>query len=169
MKRRLKRRLTRIGESLRVVLNASPLIVLAELGVLEDAVGELFVEAEVPCGVLAELGRKKDEVFYAVMDLVRRELLRIEEVSRSFPRLGLGESSAILVALEKGKVVVLDDKRARRLARELGLEVIGTLSVLRRLYEIGALKMSREQLYIRLLNMGFYVRKHVFDKVFAKD
>ena len=55
--------------------------------------------------------------------------IRVEDVKKRLPRLGLGESSAILLALTKNKVVVLDDKRARRLARELGLEVIGTLSI----------------------------------------
>jgi predicted nucleic acid-binding protein len=104
-----------------------------------------------------------------VLELVERGLIRVEEVSRSLPRLGLGESSAILLALEKGKIVVLDDKRARRLARELGLEVIGTLSILKRLYEMGALKMSIEAVYVRLLEIGFYVKRDLFNKVFNRD
>ena len=161
--------MTRIGRSLKVVLNTSPLIVLARLSVLDEAIRRVFAETEVPRGVIVELERKRDEVYHVVMDLVRKKLLQIEEVSQSFPRLGLGESSAILVALERDKIVVLDDKRARRLARELGLEVVGTLSILRRLYETGALKMSLEQLYIRLLDIGFYIKKSIFDKIFAKN
>ncbi len=161
--------MTRIGESLRVVLNTSPIIVLTKLGVLEDTIRHVFTDTEIPRGVLLELGRRRDEVYHAVLDLIGKGLLQVEEVSRSFPRLGLGESSAILVALERNKIVILDDKKARRLARELGLEVIGTLSVLRRLYEIGILKMNREQLYIRLLNTGFYIRKSIFDKIFVED
>ncbi|OYT31871.1 MAG: hypothetical protein B6U94_01575 [Thermofilum sp. ex4484_79] len=69
------------------------------------------------------------------MRYVNEGRIHVDNVKRRFPRLGLGESSAILLALEKDKIVVLDDKRARRLARELGLEVIGTFSVLKKLHE----------------------------------
>ena len=48
----------RIGESLRVVLNTSPIIILTKLGVLERAL-DLFSEVEVPDEVLEELKRKK--------------------------------------------------------------------------------------------------------------
>ena len=152
--------------SLRVVLNTSPLIVLSKLGLLELALTELFYEAQIPQGVLSELGRKDDAVYHLVIDLVRRGLLKVEEVSVSFPRLGVGESSAILVALNKGKVAVIDDKRARRLARELGLEVIGTIAILRELYERGYLKMTIEELYIKLLDLGFYIKKDSYNKIF---
>ena len=152
--------------SLRVVLNTSPLIVLSKLGLLELALTELFSEAQLPLGVLSELGRKDDAVYHLVKDMVRRGLLKVEEVSVAFPRLGVGESSAILVALNKGKVVVLDDKRARRLARELGLEVIGTLAILRELYEQGYIKMTIEELYIKLLDLGFYIKRDIYNKIF---
>ncbi len=98
--------------------------------------------------------------------MVRRGLLGVEEVSVAFPRLGVGESSAILVALNKGKVVVLDDKRARRLAHELGLEVIGTLVILRELYEQGYIKMTIDELYIKLLDLGFYIKRDIYNKIF---
>ena len=134
--------------SLRVVLNTSPLIVLSKLGLLELALTELFSEAQLPQGVLSELGRKNDAVYHLAKDLVRRGLLRVEKVSVAFPRLGVGESSAILVALNKGKIAVIDDKKARRLARELGLEVIGTLAILRELYERGCINNdNRRTLY----------------------
>ena len=48
----------RTEESLRVVLNTSPIIILTKLGVLEKAL-DLFSEVEVPDGVLEELRRKK--------------------------------------------------------------------------------------------------------------
>jgi len=57
-----------------------------------------------------------------VKTLVEKGQLYIEEASQAFPQLGLGESSVILVALNKGKVVVLNDKKARRLVRELGVK-----------------------------------------------
>jgi len=155
--------------SLRAVLDTSSIIVLARLGVLEDAITKIFAEIEIPRGVLIELERKKDEVYHTILDLVERGLIKIEEVVKRFPRLGMGESSAIFTALEKNEIVVLDDKRARKFARELGLEVLGTLSILRRLYEVDALRIDRYKLYIKLIEMGFYIKKEVFDKVFPNE
>ena len=165
MKRRLRKSYVRIRRSLRVVLNTSPIIVLVELGILSETLN-LFSEVEVPSGVLEELERKKDEVYQELTRAISEGRIRVEDVKRRLPRLGLGESSAILLALTRGKIVVLDDKRARRLARELGLEVIGTLSVLKKLHESGALAETPSTIYRRLIEIGFYIDKKLFDKVF---
>ena len=154
-------------ESLRVVLNTSPIIVLVRPGLLRKVL-DLFNDVEVPNGVLVEVERKKNEVYRELMGVIGEGKIRIGEVVKSFPRLGLGESSAIFLALNEGKIVVLDDKKARKLARDLGLEVIGTLSILKRLYEKGALAEQPSTIYRRLIEIGFYVDKKLFDKIFEE-
>ncbi len=154
-----------IRKSLKAVLNTSPIIVLVKLGVLNETLN-LFSEVEVPSGVLEELGRKKDEVYQELKGAISEGRIRVEGSKRRLPRLGLGESSAILLALTKDKIAVLDDRRARRLARELGLEVMGTLSILKKLYENGALAETPNKIYRHLIEIGFYIDKRLFDKVF---
>lgn len=45
--------------------------------------------------------------------------------------LGVGESEAISLALEvQARLLLLDDRPARRLAQALGLSIIGTLGIL---------------------------------------
>lgn len=158
----------RTRESLRIVFNASPIIVLSKLGLLERALS-LFSEVEIPRGVLEEVGRKRDEVYQELTRLIAEGRIRVEEVEKRLPRLGLGEASAIILALAKNKIVVLDDRRARRLARELGLEVMGTLSILKKLYEEGALAGTLNTVYRRLTEIGFYVDKKLFDKIFEEE
>jgi predicted nucleic acid-binding protein len=52
--------------------------------------------------------------------------------------IGLGESSAIALAIETGNVLlIVDDKRARQFALSLGLEITGTLGLVIRAYEQG--------------------------------
>lgn len=102
---------------------------MAKLGLLEKAFS-LFSEVEIPHGVLEEVERKRDEVYQELTRLIAEGRIRVEKIRKRLPRLGLSESSAILLALVKNKIIVIDDKRARRLARELGLEVIGILSIL---------------------------------------
>lgn len=152
-------------ESLKAVFNSSPLIILAKLGLLE-MITHIFNKIEIPKTVLEEIKIKKDKVYNAVASLIESKKLHVEDVEKQFSRLGIGESSAIFLALIKEKIVVLDDKKARRLARELKLDVIGTLSVLKKLYEEGLLEIEPNSLYMRLVEMGFYVNKTLFDKIF---
>jgi len=52
--------------------------------------------------------------------------------------IGLGESSAIALALEtENALLIVDDKRARQFALSLGLEITGTLGLLIRAFENG--------------------------------
>ena len=46
--------------------------------------------------------------------------------------MGLGEASAISLALETEKsLIILDDKKARRYAQYMGLDIIGIIGLLR--------------------------------------
>jgi len=150
------------------VLNTSPIIVLVRLGLLRKAL-DLFSDVEVPNGVLVEVRRKRNEVYQELMEVISEGRIRVGKVMKSFPRLGLGESSAISLALNEGKIVVLDDKRARKLARDLGLEVIGTLSILKKLYEKGVLAKQPSTIYRHLVEIGFYIDRKLFDKIFEEE
>jgi predicted nucleic acid-binding protein len=55
--------------------------------------------------------------------------------------LGLGESSAIALALEvENALVVLDDKKARRYAQSIGLAFTGIVGVLSQAYRMGLIE-----------------------------
>ncbi len=161
--------MTHTGKSSRIVFNTSPLIVLAKLGLLEVSITSLFEEAQIPRGVLFELERKHDDVHTLIKTLIRERLLVVDEISVAFPRLGLGESSAILVGLNQGKIVVLDDRKARRVARDLGLKVIGTLGILRELYSLGLIKISKSEIYRRLLDLGFYIKHETLERIIGDE
>jgi len=166
IRKRLKRNLKRI-EKFSAVFNTSVLIVLAKLKYLND-VAALFKQVEVSRAVMKELSARKDEVYSRVKELVNRDVIKLEDVERDFPGLGRGESSTIFVALVKGKVAVLDDRKARRLARDLGITVLGTLALLKRLYEVGKLKESLEELYIKLTRLKFRIERYLFNKIFRE-
>ena len=52
-------------------------------------------------------------------------------------KLDVGESEAITLAIESGiKMIILDDKSARKIARNLGLDIIGTIGILIKLKEL---------------------------------
>ena len=148
--------------------NTSVVIVLSQLGYLEDAV-ELFREVELPLPVVEEVGLKKDSVYFRLKSLINRGLLKVEKVEKSFVGLGTGESSVIYLALIKGKVAVLDDKKARKLARQLEVPVIGTLSILKGLRKKGVLKETPSELYTKLIRLKFRVDRKILEKVLEND
>jgi len=71
--------------------------------------------------------------------------------------LGRGEREAIALALEtRADLVVLDDQQRRRVAREKGLSVAGTVGILIEAREQGRIPSVRRELD-RLIEAGMWV------------
>ena len=109
-----------------VVSNASPLIALnhiERLALLELLFGDVLV----PPAVTAEC-----QSIVAFPDWVRERPLGQPIGPRLLKlTLGLGESEAISLAIERNaQRVLLDERRARQSARALGLRPLGTLGIL---------------------------------------
>jgi predicted nucleic acid-binding protein len=107
------------------VSDSACLIALAKIGHL-DLLFKSFGTVTIPPAVHREFGQNIDPlVVQSVQNtaLVRSLKTQIDE----------GESEAIALAMEQADVfVVLDDKRARRIVKQLGLKVIGTVGLLLR-------------------------------------
>jgi predicted nucleic acid-binding protein len=122
--------------SLRRVVNASPIIFLHRVGLLEQ-LSERGVTVLVPDAVLEELGglRSDDPAAVAVRSAPWVQVVATPPFPNSLPRFRLdrGEAAVIALALlasEHETEVVLDDLAARRCAAALGLKVCGSLSFL---------------------------------------
>ena len=77
--------------------------------------------------------------------------------------LGVGETEAIALAMQTpGSVLLLDDRRARKLAMRLGVAVSGTLSVLLRAKEQGLIGEVQPTLDL-LVREGLRVSQKQFD------
>ena len=102
------------------VSNSSCLIALDRIGRLEF-LSQSFNQVSIPPAVKKEFGRNVD--WLSVVH-VRNSAL----VSSLQTQIGEGESEAIALAMEaKPSILILDDKKARRIANQLGLKVIGTV------------------------------------------
>jgi predicted nucleic acid-binding protein len=75
--------------------------------------------------------------------------------------LGLGESSVIALALEtQNPLIILDDKRARVYAKNLGLEYTGVIGLLRLGYKEGIIK-DIDNIIAELKPRHFYLPENV--------
>jgi uncharacterized protein len=109
-----------------VVCNSSPLIALEQIGhllLLESLFGEVWVPEAVVQEVIPSVSLPP---FVKPCVLHHPQAARLLQVN-----LGPGESEAIALALqEQARLIILDDRPARRAAQGLGLRVVGTLGIL---------------------------------------
>ena len=62
--------------------------------------------------------------------------------------------------------VILDDHVARTEARRIGLNVKGTLGIIKRLMELDVIQYELDKLYRDLSGMKFRVKRGIFDQIF---
>jgi len=157
-----------------VVFNASPIIFLSKLNFVEKALS-LFEICYVPESVIDEILFKTNKNTEIISKLLEsRKLVRVRAKNKKLfnalhKKLGKGEAEVIAFAIENEGVnfVILDDHVARREALKLGLQVKGTLGIIKRLWKLGEISISSiDDLYQRLSVIEFRVRSEVFEKIF---
>ncbi len=154
------------------VFNSSPLIFLSKLNVFEQSL-KLFSKVTVPSYVQKKILQKEDiaseklKVLLKSNDVVVAQAKNLRMVEALCRKLGRGESEAIVVAMENsGDLVVLDDQVARVEAARIGLNVKGTLGIIRRLMDLDIIQYELDKLYQDLSEMKFRVKRSIFDGIF---
>jgi len=101
---------------------------IGQLNILREMYGNVIVTPE----VMKEYGEQLPEW------VVIQEVSDLNKIAVFDKFIGPCESSAIALAMEtKDSILIVDDRRARQLALDLGLEVIGTLGLLILAYKNG--------------------------------
>ena len=142
------------------VADSTCLISLDRIGQLE-LLRRVFPETVIPSAVQAEFGRMPERIHL--------QKPRNDELVRALrEHLGAGESEVIALGIELSSLVVLDNRRARRTARTLGLSVIGTLGLLVRAKRLGHVERVKP-LIDALTDSGFYMNtelsSHILERV----
>jgi|CXWL01.1.fsa_nt_gi predicted nucleic acid-binding protein len=127
-----------------VVSDTSPLnyLVLTEC---EEVLHTLFNEVFVPPAVIEELAHERSPQHIRAWAAALPAWLCVRAPKGPSTDLGLdlGESQAIALAIElRADALLVDDERARRTARRLGLQPRGTLAVLELAAERGLLDLN---------------------------
>ena len=122
----------------RMVMDAGPLILLAKIDGLSILPALPFIYVAPP-NVERELAAGPD-FGHPPVEAPWLEIGDLRESPPMYARMTLddGESAAIQLALERNiRYICLDDRRGRRLAKALGLEVVGLLGLLTRAKRMG--------------------------------
>jgi len=154
---------------MRVVCDTSPLILLSKIRRL-DLLAELYEEVIIPSSVLDEVGAKPGKEAEQIRALLQSPRFRLRKAMKrtlqELPSgLGRGEREAIALALEtRADLVVLDDQQGRRVAREKGLSVAGTVGILIEAREQGRIPSVRRELD-RLIEAGMWVDEAFYHRI----
>lgn len=156
---------------MRVVSNSGPLIHLARAGhfdLLQLLYGRLLIPPSV-CQEVTIRGRGQAG---------SRELLTAKWIRRRRPRrtdlvaalrvfLGRGEAKAIaLTAERKGTLLLIDEIHGRRVAREMGILVVGTLGVLLQGYRNNHVP-DLEAAIARMRERGTWIDNEIVEAILA--
>jgi len=159
---------------MRVVFDSSPLIFLSKLSYIENTF-KLFDSIFIPENVIEEISKWEDEVNTNINKLiVSNEKIETKTTSLKnlymalAKKLGKGESEAIALAIELNlDCAILDDSSARKQALSLGLNVKGTLGIIRKLTEDKSIIIEdSNELYRKLHEIGFWVDENIFNDIF---
>jgi len=148
------------------VVNASPLIHLAEAGLL-GILSRIADRVLVPTGVAAEIRRKGDDD-PTVLALTAETWLSVVSVPQ-IPHiivewdLGVGEAEVLAwAAAHPGTEAIIDDLSARRCARTLGIPVRGTLGLVLAARRRGDIPAARP-VVDSLRSAGMFLSDEVID------
>jgi predicted nucleic acid-binding protein len=158
---------------MKIVFNSSPLIFLSRLDYLEKflATDDDFY---LPKSVQIEINAKQDQSSDYINKLINNQQLIVKEINlislanRLHERLGKGESDAIALGIElQTDYIILDDFAARKEAMRLGLNVKGTLAVIRKLLKEEKIQIDNlDSFYQRIRKINFRVKREIFDSIF---
>ena len=78
--------------------------------------------------------------------------------------LGKGEAAAIALALETNKICVIDDSRARKIAKKMGVKITGTIGILLLAEKTKIINSAYNEVK-SLQKMGFFVSESLIKKI----
>ena len=149
---------------MKIVTNASPLIFLTKLELI-DNITPLFEMFVITNGVKEEILQHNDDTSKWINSLKHRNI-RLEELGE-IPSiiktwdLGKGESEVIAFSsVNKDFIAALDDKTARNCANSLKIKVTGTLGLILFSKHQGIIGHA-SQYFHKLIKLGFRIDKDI--------
>lgn len=151
-----------------IISDTSSLIILTKLNRLV-LLEHIFEKVIIPKRVAMELQAKEDDVYQTIMQSTLFEVVNskdIELLALLDEVLDYGESEALVLASERKLILLIDEKKGRKIAKSMGIKIIGFLGVLLLNYRHDYLKKKEvEDILFQADQLGFRLSerlKHEF-------
>ena len=144
-----------------IIAGASSIIGLQNAGRL-DLLKVVYEEIRITEEVKREVGTDLPE-WVKIIEISNRDIQNVLELE-----VDKGEASAITAALEnKDSTLIIDEKRGRRVAKRLGVKVIGTIGVIILGKDLGLIEAGKPVLEA-LIKKGFRISIPLLEKVVTR-
>ena len=158
-----------------IVSNTSPLLNLAivdHLSLMHEQFGEILIPQAVFEELRVEEGLPGSQ---SILEAIEKGWLEVKEAKDQIfvkllrADLDKGEAEALALALQvKAERVILDEREGRRVAKSLGLKVIGVLGVLLRAQREGKLQSLKSAMDDLRKKAGFHISSDLYSYVLKK-
>jgi predicted nucleic acid-binding protein len=142
----------------KIIVDTSVLIALNKLNLLPQLCN-VYSEVWITEGVKKEFGPLTLPCIVIKKSKSKLINLLIKDLN-----LGLGEAEVISLANENAMKMLIDDKKARKVAEDYGLSVSGTIGFLLKAKQQGLVENVYENVQ-RLKDTGFYVSQQLMDEI----
>jgi predicted nucleic acid-binding protein len=146
------------------VINASPVILIAKVGLM-DCVPALPETLVIPQPVVVEILSIHNDAAALWLNGAGKKFIRpavAELTDLAGSEIGAGERSVISwAAAHRGFIAVLDDREARNIAQRLGIKILGTVGVVLRLKRAGLISEVKSHL-VKIRTAGGFISDELF-------
>lgn len=156
-----------------VVSDTSPILNLARIGRLE-LLASLYKQVLIPPAVFGELAVSRNAVL-PVINAASASWIIVEtpkdqdRVRELRDDLDAGEAEAIVLAVERhAELLLVDERRGRRIAMALGLRITGLLGVLADAKRAGLIESIKPVLDELIQNAKFWIGPELYREVLAE-
>jgi predicted nucleic acid-binding protein len=156
-----------------VVSDSGPLIALSKIKHL-DILEKFFGEIIIPEAVWIEVV-EKGEGRPGAQDVKVSPWIKVNKVKNKIGiealkhEIGIGESEAIILAMElNANIVLIDDKIARGIAESMGLKVAGTLSIIYEAINNKVINENFKEIIQIMRKKNIWISDEIID-IFEKD
>lgn len=156
-----------------VVSDTSPVLNLARIGRL-DLLALLYHQVFIPSAVYEELIRSKSDLPPAV-DLASQPWLTVaaandrSRVQELREYLDSGEAEAVVLAIElRADLLLVDERRGRRVAKAAGLAITGLLGVIATAKRAGLVQLAKPLLDELIDSARFWIGPDLYAEVLSE-
>lgn len=152
---------------MQVISDTGPIIALAKvkkLTLLKSLFEKVYITPTVYKELMAKIGFEGEEIDKALNDFV--EQVKIEsqssEIAQLVKELGAGEKQCIEYAYTSKEhyILVMDDKAARRAAKQMGIKTVGTIGILLKAKQNGSVD-NITKILIEMRNKGYWLSDEI--------
>lgn len=151
-----------------VISEASPIIAFSTMGYLEvfRFLYKQIVLPEIVCQEITVAGKDQPGIYEVwaadwidIRSVNNHLLVRALETD-----LDSGEAEAIATALDsKGHLLLVNERRARAVAKRMGIDIIGIMGVLVEAKKCGLIRTLKPVLDELILGVGFGIRRELYE------